>query len=837
MTLNSDVAICTESWLSSNDVNEAFSIEGYDCFRTDRVDDSGHGGVALWTKKKLHAEQVSLPASRIFEVCIVKLSHSPIIVAGVYLRPGVDATSFRNFCDDFVKSIDIVLNVHPFHSLVVAGDFNQYDRSFLISNLCLRNIVHGPTRGNSFLDQIFVDSSLQQIFNPSDVVIGAPIGSSDHDSVFACAKGHVKKRLITKHKLYDLRLSNILSFEQHFLSLDLNAFYDCKDVEQKCDIFYSYLIEALNVIPCHDVFLTSNDAPWMTPLIKFLINKRWQSYRTRDWVTYQSLKGKISEAIWRAKKSFFLKKSGSVKGLWSYVNMERGSKSISCSSLAPDHSSIGDFLNSFNDHFCRAMQTSEPFPDSLCSSDDGWLPQIDVIEVWQYLQHLRVTATGSDGIPTKLYKKAALVLAEPIHDLITDCIRQRIFPSVWKFADVCPVPKTRGTSMDDYRPISLLPIPAKLAEKFILNNLRNQMTTSLGRNQFGIRRHSSTSHAIIAVHDTMTKLADDTELGASVFVAFDFSKAFDKVDHHMLIRSVQRLQLPSGFVRLLINYLSERKQRVRVNGFTSDLKLVTSGVPQGSLLGPYLFGLFISSLQPRWSSTTMIKYVDDVSFVAPISKTCVVTDLTRIREEIENIGQWSTCNRLTLNSSKTTGLIHSSGQFKAIHGLESAIGDVRLKASLRFLGVILSDNLGWKDHVDFVSRKCAQRMYILRRLRSVTSDTQFQSIYCGIIRCLLEYACPAFVGLCIGDASKLHRIQKRCLKIKGIVADQDLSTRRISMAMSFFNSIRESDTFLAELIPPSLPSGRTSIPFCRTSLRRSSFFPAVSLLLSDVHVD
>ena len=212
------------------------------------------------------------------EMCIRDSYQYPLIIVGVYLRPGVDATCFHIFCDDFVKTIDILLNAHPFHGLVVAGDFNQYDRSFLISNLCLRNIVPGPTRGNSFLDQIFVDSCLQESFDPSDVVIGAPIGRSDHDSVFVCAKGHVKKRGITKHILYDLRLSNILSFEQHFLSLNLNAFYDCTDIEQKCDIFYSFLIDALNVIPCHDVFLTSNDPLWMTPLIKFLINKRWHSY-------------------------------------------------------------------------------------------------------------------------------------------------------------------------------------------------------------------------------------------------------------------------------------------------------------------------------------------------------------------------------------------------------------------------------------------------------------------------------------------------------------------------------------------------------------------------------
>ena len=216
---------------------------------------------------------------------------------------------------------------------------------------------------------------------------------------------------------------------------------------------------------------------------------------------------------------------------------------------------------------------------------------------------------------------------------------------MWKIADVAPVPKSTGKTIDDYRPISLLPIPAKLAEKLILKDMRSIFTRLLGVNQFGIRKNSSTTHAIIATHDYLTRIADDPDIGAAVFIAFDFSKAFDKIGHCELIHRAEEVNLPSGFTLLLSDYLRNRKQRVRVNGCKSVLKPVTSGVPQGSLLGPFLFGLYISSLEPLFLSTLMTKYVDDVSLVAPVSKKHAAYDLQKIQFEINHISRWSSASK------------------------------------------------------------------------------------------------------------------------------------------------------------------------------------------------
>ena len=140
------------------------------------------------------------------------------------------------------------------------------------------------------------------------------------------------------------------------------------------------------------------------------------------------------------------------------------------------------------------------------------------------------------------------------------CLRQRRFPAIWKIADVIPIPKSSDIAITNTRPISLLSIPAKLAESLILTDLRTRLTSVLGMSQFGIRRNSSTTNALIVAHDFLTKQADDSDVGASVFVGFDFSKAFDRISHGDLLRRMIDLKLPNGFILLMESYLYNRQQ-------------------------------------------------------------------------------------------------------------------------------------------------------------------------------------------------------------------------------------------------------------------------------------
>ena len=457
--------------------------------------------------------------------------------------------------------------------------------------------------------------------------------------------------------------------------------------------------------------------------------------------------------------------------------------------------------------------------------DDRWLPKFGVEDIWKMLSEIRSNSAGSDDIPTLLYKRSSLILADPIYHLIVESIRQRRFPNTWKISDVVPIPKLRNSSIHDARPISLLPKPAKIAEKIILKDLRPQFSRLLGDLQFGIRKGSSTTHAIIAAHDSLTKHFDNPDIGAIIFLSFDFTKAFDKVMHDKLLLKAQGKNLPTGFIYFLKNYLEDRFQRVRYRGCRSLLKSVTSGVPQGSLLGPYLFGLYASSLSPCFPLTCMIKYVDDVCLSFGVKKSNSTADIDALKLEIENVSQWAAENDLTLNMQKTNGFVKYRGNFQEQCAIETLFPRINFSDCVKFLGIFLDSSFGWESHVSYVEKKCAQRIYILRRMKSFTSDEQFKTIYSALIRSLIEYACPAFIGISRDESKRLQKIQDRCLKIKGDISMTELEIRRRSMAVKIFKGLPGQETFISQLTPSWLPSGRISVPFCRTARRRNAFLP------------
>ena len=830
-----DVVVCTETWLNSNSPISAFSMGGYDCHRTDRLNGSCRGGVALWTKSHFRARKVPFLLFEQAEVCLVQLPYTRLLVIGVYLPPGISSPMFKNFCDCFTSTLDDILLKFPSHRLIVAGDFNQYDRSFLSSTFSLINIVNEATRSNSSLDQIFIDKEIVKKFSDPHVEIGPPIGGSDHCTVYARFRNSADSNQSRKCTFYDMRETYVMDFERCFISNDFHRFYSEEDINKKSELFYEFMHDALQAIPSRTIYFSDSDAPWITPLVKHLINLRWDAFRSRNWTVFNYLKVKVKSEVFKAKRSYFERQSRSVKGMWSYVRMEKGS-GLSRTHFLDGISSIKDGLDGFNDHYCSVMNAPRDPNESLRILDDLWMPSFGVHDIWYRLSHLQSRSTGSDGIPTILYKKSALILAQPIYHLIEVCLRIRKFPTVWKIADVIPIPKTKASSFRDSRPISLLPVPAKIAENVILMGVKPFFNKCLGDNQFGIRKKSSTTHAIIAVHEALSRIADDPSFGAAVFIGFDFSKAFDKCYHSDLICKALELNFPGGFVAILKSYLENRQQRVRYNGFKSNIKSITSGVPQGSLLGPYLFGLYIASLQSRFKSTTMVKYVDDLSLVLGIRKSHILDDVQRIKSEILEIQTWSSSNGMVLNVEKTNGFIRYRGSFRDICNIESLIPDVRFTDSVRFLGVFLDSDLAWKSHIRYVERKCAQRLFVLRRMCSVSNDEQFVTIYSALIRTLLEYAAPSFVGLSTEDARRLQRIQNRCMRIKGINL-VDLSTRRLLAAKRLFRDIQTSDTFLRNFYPQSLPSGRLSVPFCRTSMRRNSFFPKMCIHANAVHCD
>jgi len=455
--------------------------------------------------------------------------------------------------------------------------------------------------------------------------------------------------------------------------------------------------------------------------------------------------------------------------------------------------------------------------------------EITTFQVERKLRNLDTSkAAGSDRVPVQIYKAAASVLSGPLTHIYNMSIQSRIFPDAWKLSNVVPLPKSSKPSIDKLRPISLLPVPSKVFEQLILHSdLYSLFLQSFGDTQFGSMPDSSTTCALIKLIDFVTNTLDKPEVAGVQLLAYDYSKAFDVLGHSTIINRLRKLSFPEGFISWIANYLTGRRQAVQLGSTLSSTLPITSGVPQGSVLGPALYCLVAGGLQKVHDSTFIMKYIDDVNFAIPVMK----TGESHVSSEHNNICVWSENNGLRLNTSKSIMLLISKSKGAVVTSLPT----MEVVSELRILGVVINYCLKWDSHLDRVVRSCSRKMYALRVLRPLLSNEKLAAIYFGLIRSILEYASPVFVNLPKHLEEKTNRIQKRAHWLvcrthpESCTCDmfESLRDRRIKAAIRLFTNASLNPGHILHNILPSCSkrTGRFIQPSSITSRHFSTFVP------------
>ena len=346
---------------------------------------------------------------------------------------------------------------------------------------------------------------------------------------------------------------------------------------------------------------------------------------------------------------------------------------------------------------------------------------------------------------------------------------------------------------------------------------------------------SSTASALICLHEKITgSLDNDATLGV-IILAYDFSKAFDKLGHDVIIDTLRTNSLPVGFVQWILEYLNNRTQIVKIDNNYSCPLTIKSGIPQGSVIGPFLFNLVVGSLHPVYDSTTIVKYVDDCTFVIPITR----DQPDCYHQEHVNMLRWSTSVGLRLNTKKCKYLWIP----KSTHCVPPVISDFSVVSELKILGVYFSSNLKWKKQIDYVNKRASCRLYALRVLKPCLDRTELIAIYHGLILSLLEYCSPVMIGMMTKDEYVLDRIQRRAHRVicgKDCNCDclPNLRSRREAAAIKLLNRIAERPSHpLHDLCPKrSYISQRFIMPAVKTSRRLNSFFPMSVILANNTHL-
>ncbi len=753
-----------------------------------------------------------------------------IILASVYIPPK-SSVCFHQEVEQFItETSDDFMNHGLGCNLIVTGDFNRLPLDKICSNNNLHPLVTAPTRGLNILDNVLVCDQLAPFYEFS---IAPPLASSDHNVVHCSAAldshGFTAKPIYTE--VYDSRSSNIDRLLTALSKVNWKEFYNMSyTVDEKCEIFHTVLdlciSETLPVIRVRSMELNK---PWLTPIIKHLINQRWRAYREGDFSKYNFLKDKVKNEIRKRKLNWGRNAKRSARDLWRVTNNAIGRVKPPLTSFLSSYENTEAAANAINSAFYSVFEKDECTVKDYFVSADWSYPVILPELVLQHLHRLKLgKAPGPDCIPNKIYKEAAALLAEPLAHLFNQCLSQGRFPSIWKKAHVVPVPKRRCPTITDFRPISLLSSPSKILERILADHLSVYFRESAGCEQHGALPGRSTATASVKIHDFLTSAMDMNCVQGVQLIAYDISKAFDKISHKVILSCLTKNRFPSFFVHLVESYLCDRTQRVKVGDVVSAILPVSSGVPQGSVLGPLLFVAVMGSLHAVNADTGLVKFVDDVTLMVPIMKG---ESNQKVAIENDNFRTWAKHTGLAINDQKSKSI----GFQRCSAFTPAALPSVEYVNSHKILGVLWSNDLKWDKHFDSVSRIFASRLHCLRVLKNFLGKDELLLVYGSLLRSLFEYCSPVFVSLSKSNSTRLDRLQRRahiliCGKECTNSCLQDLTSRRLQQATNLFKQIQTPSHVLHALLPQLREnSNRFFLPCFNTTRRTASFFPFMVL--------
>uniref|UniRef100_A0A669F608 Reverse transcriptase domain-containing protein n=1 Tax=Oreochromis niloticus TaxID=8128 RepID=A0A669F608_ORENI len=425
-------------------------------------------------------------------------------------------------------------------------------------------------------------------------------------------------------------------------------------------------------------------------------------------------------------------------------------------------------------------------------------------------------------------------LADVFISIYNTSLSCSLVPSCFKAATIVPIPKQLNVScLNDFRPVALTPIPAKCLERLVIKHIRAACPPPLDSHQFAYRKNRSTEDAIaIVLHTLLEHLENRNTYARLLFV--DYSSAFNTIRPYRLRPKLHQLGLNSSLCNWITDFLTNRRQSVRVGKNTSSTLVVNTGAPQGCVLSPLLYTLFTYDCISSCASNLIVKFADDTTVLGLISD----NDETNYRTEVQQLESWCHDNNLVLNAKKTKEIIvdfrrkgHSNHLPLFIGG-----GEVERVSSFKFLGVTVTEDLSWGNHTTLAVRKAQQRLYYLRRLRSahIPRPLMLNFYNCAISSVLMYGLLVWFPSCTKADQQALQRVVEEAGRIIATTLPEISNIFR-TRCLRRVHSILRDQYHPARHLFHLLPSGRRyrSIQ-ARTSRLANSLYPQAVRLLNSL---
>ena len=649
------------------------------------------------------------------------------------------------------------------------------------NNLC--QLIHTPTHLKGNILDLILTNYVELI---SNVEVTPPRHSLSSDHYIISFQLLVSKSVFSREKpryVFDFPKANLTGLCNFLLDIDFSSCLGSNNTEYVWSAIKQAIYTGMDLfIP--KVRIRSYQYPvWFTPELRHLskcirtLNKRCTTNSTPHVLNkLQRLKENFHDKLLTAKSEYEAELIHSAAGtknckIFDYIRSITGNRTIppSVSYNSVVSCSDADSANLFNSYFHSIFTKSSfptPNPDNL-PSPATFLGSISITntEVLNSLINLDPNKSmGADNIGPKVLKHCALAIYDPLHHLFNLSLSQQVIPSEWKCHAITPIHKSGNRSLvKNYRPISLLCCVSKVLELIIFNHISEFIVSNISVCQFGFVRHRSSVQQLLLSINSILDYLDGTIKSHVDMIFLDFRKAFDSVSHNELLVKLWHFGITGDLWYWFRAYLTDRNQYVSINNYHSSLLPVISGVPQGSILGPLLFLVFINDLPDCVLNSTMLLFADDVKCSLPISSQF---DCFLLQNDLDVLTVWSKYWNLCFNESKCSLVrfgFQKSSSSSHIYSINSCV--IQNDSQHKDLGIIVSSDLSWTNHIRYIAAKAYKILALLRRsFHNCNSVHSKKLLYISLVRSQLIYGSQVWRPHLLKDIDALEAIQRRSTK-------------------------------------------------------------------------
>lgn len=798
-----DAIAITETWFDDHTEIDYFNILNYNFFHKARQKKRG-GGVALYVNSKYQSDIIEEKTFTIENVCEaitveVIINNKKIVLTSIYRAPNTDVDTFSHKLKQLLERDERIWYIMGDFNIDLKNMDSTHTENILntMHSYSFRPLINIPTRickqSATIIDNIYTNEISHEI--SSGTIIH---DLSDHLPIFASIKYNKTQTNSQNYKycrtigvsakesfLAELQSTNWDSIKSNNLDSSYNKFIDL------------FLVMVNKYFPMKKIPNGKNcHKTWMTAGLKrccihknylykqFLIKKTEEAEKC-----YKIYRNKLTNLLKTSKQQHYRhqieKEKTNAKQMWKILG-EITRKNINKSKLPKkifqneqEVTNNYDIANTFNSYFSsigpilaskiqsitevqkRTLTDSTRIPTSFFIEPTGYE------EIYQTINSFQSkTSYDIDGLNMKIVKLASPFITEPLQYICNLSFQTGTFPTRMKMAKIIPVHKG-GTlnEVANFRPISLLPQFAKLLEKLFEKRLQKYMDkyNILNENQFGFQSNKNTTHALMDLISEIIKNIDEKKYSIGIFV--DLKKAFDTLDHDILLHKIEKMGIRGIALNWIKSFLTNRQQQVSFHNTFSNISDIVCGVPQGSVLGPKLFLLYINDIYKSINKSKAVMFADDTTLIS--SGKNLKDALNIANEDLNSLDVWLRENKLSINTDKTKFIIfkNSGAKNKCTDMIHIGSKSISMCEKMKVLGLNLDTNLNWKHHITQTANKISRAAFILNKCKQLLPTKEMLTLYNCLVKPHLEYANVLWGNAYNSTLKHLITLQKRIVRI------------------------------------------------------------------------